>query len=440
MNQPATDLLESMRRQFDQAPYPRVPLEMSPKQEVNALYFHNLVTPFYLRNQQVIDTQGTVILDAGCGTGYTSLVLAEANPGAKIVGVDLSSESVRLAKQRLDYYQFDNAEFHTLAIEDLPSLNLAFDYINADEVLYLLPDPVAGLQAMRSVLKPNGILRTNFHSSLQRAPYLRSQKFFKATGLMSGSPQESDIALVRQTMRTLQDFVQIKATAWSPKFDEDDQRVLANHLLQGDKGWTIPEFFAALRAADLEFISMVNWRQWDLLVLFSDINELPIEIGLAIAEKSPEEQLHLFELLHPMHRLLDIWCGHPGQSVAYTSVAEWTDQDWQTATAHFHPQLRTPSLKESLVTCISELQPFEISRYLQMGDEAVAIDSLMAGCLFPLLETPQPVLSLVDRYRTLRPLDLITLEPTQPENAFERVKQLLLQLESLGYVLLERST
>lgn len=439
MNQPATDLLESVRRQFDQAPYPRVPLEASPKNEVNSLYFHNLVTPYYLRNQQVIDTKDKLILDAGCGTGYTSLVLAEANPGAKIVGVDLSPESVRLAKQRLDYYKFDNAEFHTLTIEELPSLNLRFDYINADEVLYLLPDPIAGLQAMRSALKPNGMIRTNFHSSLQRSHYLRAQKFFKSTGLMSGAPQESDIALVRQTMRSLQDFVQIKAIAWGPRFDESDQGVLANHLLQGDKGWTIPEFFAALRASDLEFISMVNWRQWDLLALFADINELPIEIGLAIAEKSPEEQLHLFELLHSVHRLLDLWCGHPGESQPYTPVSEWTDQQWQTAKVYFHPQLRTASLKESLVTCITELQPFEISRYLQMGDESVSIDSLMAGCLFPLLDGPRPVMSLVDRYKTLRPLDLMTLEPTQTEEAIERVKQLLLQLENLGYILLEHS-
>jgi len=43
-----------------------------------------------------------------------------------------------------------------------------------------------------------------------------------------------------------------------------------NYLLQGDKGFTITELFAALKAADLEFISMVNWRQWDLMDLFKE--------------------------------------------------------------------------------------------------------------------------------------------------------------------------
>ncbi|MBD2073749.1 methyltransferase domain-containing protein [Phormidium sp. FACHB-592] len=437
MNQPVIDALEKVRQQFDQAPYPRIPLEQSPKDDATRLYTHSLVTAFYLRNQQIINTQGAVILDAGCGTGYKSLMLAEANPGATIVGVDLSSESVKLAEQRLKHYDFHNAEFHAISIEDLPSLKLQFDYINADEVLYLLPDPVAGLQAMRSVLKPNGIIRTNFHSALQRMIYFRAQAFFKSVGLMGGTTQDEDIELVRQTMRSLKNHVFLKSTVWNPNFETDDEIVLANYLLQGDKGWTIPEFFAAMRAADLEFISMVNWRKWDLLSLFTDIEELPISVTLEIGEKSAEEQLHLFELLHPVDRLLDLWCGHPHEGMPYTPVAEWTADSWQTAYAHLHPQLKTAALKEDLIACITQSSPFEISRHLKIVDEPVSIDSFMAGCLLPLLEQPQPVTALAQRWQMLRPFNPVTLEPTTLENAFERVQQLLTTLESLGYILLE---
>ncbi len=91
------------------------------------LYIHNLVTAYYLRNGRVINTEGKVILDAGCGTGYKSLVLAIANPGAKIVGIDLSEESVKLAEQRLHDHGVAKAEFYALKIEDLPSLGLEFD-------------------------------------------------------------------------------------------------------------------------------------------------------------------------------------------------------------------------------------------------------------------------------------------------------------------------
>lgn len=93
MDDQKAELFEKVRKQFDSAPYPRIPLEQSPKDSSDILFIHNLATPYYLKNQEVVSTQGKLILDAGCGTGYKSLVLAEANPGAQIIGVDLSSEA-----------------------------------------------------------------------------------------------------------------------------------------------------------------------------------------------------------------------------------------------------------------------------------------------------------------------------------------------------------
>ncbi|VXD21793.1 hypothetical protein PL8927_720199 [Planktothrix serta PCC 8927] len=66
------ELLEKIRQQFDSAPYPRIPLEQSPKTDYELLFIHNLVTPYYLKYQKVINTEGKVILDAGCGAGYIS--------------------------------------------------------------------------------------------------------------------------------------------------------------------------------------------------------------------------------------------------------------------------------------------------------------------------------------------------------------------------------
>ncbi|MEG3836764.1 class I SAM-dependent methyltransferase [Microcoleus sp. Z1_C3] len=438
MNTQESELIEKIRQQFDKAPYPRIPLETSPKNSYQTLYLHNLVTAYYIRNQKVIETEGKVILDAGCGSGYKSLILAEANPGAKIVGIDLSEESVKLARQRLQYHGFENIEFHTLSIEELPSLNQQFDYINCDEVLYLLPDAVVGLQAMKAVLKPDGIIRTNLHSSLQRSSFFAVQKVFKIMGLMDDNPREMEIELAKEIIQDLKDDVAIKSRTWSSPAEKNEEWMLANYLLLGDRGYTVPEVFSALRDADLEFISMVSWRLWDLTDLFKEPNNIPAFLAMSLPDIPVEQRLHLFELLHPVHRLIDFWCGLPNQAQSFVPVSEWTVADWQQAKVHLHPQLRTPQLKEDLIKSITNQSSFEISRYVTSPTLVpILIESSVAACLLPLWEGAHPVISLAERWLNLRPLDLVTLEPVNQERAFNEIKELLISLEVFLYVLLE---
>ncbi|NJS16238.1 MAG: class I SAM-dependent methyltransferase [Nostocaceae cyanobacterium CSU_2_110] len=433
-----SELLEKIRQQFDSAPYPRIPVEDSPKDNLGVLHTHGLVTPYYLRNQKVIDTKDKVILDAGCGTGYKSLTLAFANPGSKVVGVDLSQESIQFAEKRLQYHAVDNVEFHTLLLDDLPKLGLEFDYINCDDVLYLLPDAVAGLQAMKSVLKPDGIIRVNLHSQLQREWYYRAQNLCKFMGLMDGNPEETEISTLRDIMKALKNDVQLKAKTWNPINEEDDSSILANHLLVGDKGSTIPEFFALLRNAGLDFISTVNWLRWDVMDLFKDPDDLPAFLALSLPELSEEERLHLFEQLHPIHRLIDLWCGHPQQQ-QLLPISEWTDKDWENVRIHLHPVLKTPDFREELIESVSQMHPFVISKHLSLIDQVVSIDSTMTLCLVPLLEQPQSMISLLERWKQVRPIDPVTMKTVQNEQAFYLVKLMILRLEGLGYVMVERN-
>lgn len=438
----ASELLEKIRQQFDSAPYPRVPVEDSPKEIPSLLYIHNLVTSYYLRNQKVIDTKGKVILDAGCGSGWKSLVLAEANPGAKIVGADISEESVKLAEQRLAYHGIENAEFHVCSVEELPKLGLEFDYINCDELLYLFPEPGKALKAMGSVLKPEGIIRSNLHCAFQRAEYFRSQELFKTMGLMDSNPSELEIGIVVENMKALRDVVKLKSQAWNPSYEGEDnkEKILMNHLFQGDKGYTIRDLFAALRVANLEFVKMVNWLKWELMDLFKEPDNLPAFLAMSLPDISEEERLYLFELLHPIHRLLDFWCGHPNQAKPFIPVSEWTNSDWQQVVVYLHPQLRTPNLRESLIASVTEMKPFIINKNLSIDGEGLTIDGSMAHCFIPLFEQPQSMTALVERWKQIRPLNPVTLQPMEYQQAFNLVQQFLQNLEKLGYVMLEQQS
>lgn len=441
MNIQNSELQEKVRQQFETGPYPRIPLEVSLKENYNFLFIHNLVTPYYLKHKKITDSKGKLILDAGCGSGYKALALAEANPGAKIVGIDLSQESVNLARERLQYYGFDNAEFYVMPLEDLPQLGMKFDYINNDEVLYLLSNPVIGLQAMKSVLNPEGIIRSNLHSSIARDSYFRAQKVFKMMGLMDDNPGELEVSIVRETFKALKDGVSLKKETWKAEQEDDSQYYMMNYLFQGDKGYTISQMFAALKDAGLEILSMVNWRRWALSELFQNPEDLPTFLAMSLPGLSLEEQLHLFELLHPIHRLLDFWCTHPGPEQSVATILDWTDSDWQSAWVHLHPQLRNPTLQADLLQSISNRRPFGISKYVTTTSlSPMYVESSLAACLLPLWEKEQPVSSLVERWIQIRPLDPATLEPVSHQTAFEEIKHLLSDLEVFLYVLLERST
>lgn len=432
------ELFAKIREQFDSAPYPRIALESFPE-NLQELYLHNLVTSYYLRNKRVISSEGKLILDAGCGSGYKSLVLAIANPGAKIVGIDLSEPSVDLARKRLDYQGIEGAEFHVLAIEEVGQLGYQFDYINLDDVLYLFEDIGECLGGLKSVLKPEGIIRANLHSALQRKPFFRAQEVFKMMGLMEGNPEEFEIEITRETMRSLKNNVNLKQVTWDRDLQTDPSSVLMNYLFQGDKGYTITDLFAALRTANLDFISLCNWRHWDWQDLFKDVEAFPEFLEKKLAKISVEDRLRLFELIHPVHRLINFWCGHFLEDQSVVSLSQWSDQDWQNGMVYLHPQLQGEKIKRELEECIQEFRPFRISRWIPVATFIpVEIDSHRASCLLPLWEGKQPIRGIVERWLKMNPVDPITLKPLSLGVAWEQVIALITSLERCLYLLVER--
>ncbi len=445
MNDQDIELLEKIRQQYNNVPYPNTPLETSPKNDFLMLFLHSLATPHYLNDRSIVETTDKVILDAGCGSGYKSLVLAEANPGAKIVGIDLSEESIDLAQKRLQYYGFDNAEFYALSIYDLPQLKLKFDYINCDEVLYLLPDVKKGLAVMKSVLKPQGIIRANLHSSIQRAFFFRGQKVFEMMGLMDSNPEDMEVEITVETMEALKDQVSIKARSWrsetyGTKTLEAKQKILVNYLLLGDKGFTVSQTMEALDETDLDFINMVMWQQWDVADLFENSDELPALWQRKLPELSIAQRLELYELIQPRHRLLDFWCTPKGQPKSTRlPIDQWSDLEWENTIAHLHPVLNTSQVKSDLYGAVQRQQPFEITRYIPVTSKSrFLVDSSAIACLLPLFESKQSFITLVEHCLKTRPVNPATLKPTTRQEAVNQIKQSLTALESCLYVLLEQ--
>lgn len=434
--------IDKVHQQFDNVPYPHVPLEKFPRDDINNLFVNSITTSHYLRNQQITNPEGKLILDAGCGTGYKSLELAVANPGAKVVGIDLSQQSVDIGRQRLHHHGFTDAEFYATSLENLPELGLAFDYINCDDTLYFLPDPLAGLQAMQSVLQPDGIIRANLHSIYQRSHFYRAQKLSDFLGLMDNAPSSMEFSAIRELMSSLKDDVSLKANVWMTNLDVvmDDEFLAQNFLLQSDKGSTIAEILEMIKASNLEFVSMVNWKYWDVLDLFRDKRNIPDYLSMLLQFASKEEQLYLYELLHPTHRLLDFWCGNIGKSQPFLPVQDWDLSDWENARAYIHPQLKNEKLKVELERAIALLAPFEITDFLTITSvNPISLFGVSSVCLKLLWNHPLSVIELAQQWLQMKPINLISGEPVSEIEAFDQIWQALMELEHFMFVMLEKN-
>ncbi len=440
MSKATAELYEKIRSQFNYLPYPVVNLEASPKMP-QPLFLHNFTTAYYRAYRRIPpDVECLSILDAGCGSGWTTLLLAEANPRAKIVGIDLSPASIEVAKERLRCHGYEQTEFLVMAVEDITTLGQKFDYINCDEMLYLVPDPVETLKAFRSVLKPQGLIRANLHSLYQREAIYHIQAALKMFGLMDGPSSDLEIEIAQSIWSELKDTTRIKKIMTPMPKDNDlaKQWILMNFLLRGDKGYTVTSMFELLEVADLEFVSMVNHEKWDLRRLFKDPQNLPPIIELGLATASQQAQLQLLELLNPAQRLLDFWCTLPGQHQDRPQMEAWTEAEWSRAKVYLHPQLQSQPIVEAIRASVKQRQSIELTQLLQANSpHPIFLGPMVTACLWPLWAGSCEFKSFIERWKKLFPLDLINLEPTSEAEVSFMLKQLFLQLEQMGFLLLE---
>lgn len=99
---------------------------------------------------------GSKVLEAGCGVGAQTIMLAKNNPNAQITSIDISEDSINHAKSLVEQNGFSNVEFETADLFDLPFEDESFDHIFVCFVLEHLQDPVSALKSLKRVLKKDG--------------------------------------------------------------------------------------------------------------------------------------------------------------------------------------------------------------------------------------------------------------------------------------------
>lgn len=100
--------------------------------------------------------KGSRVLEAGCGVGAQTVIMAKKNPQTHFVSVDISAESIKEAQITIAAENLNNVELKQGDIFNLPFLEESFDAVVLCFVLEHLPNPSEAINKLLRLLKKGG--------------------------------------------------------------------------------------------------------------------------------------------------------------------------------------------------------------------------------------------------------------------------------------------
>jgi len=189
------------------------------------------------------------ILVAGCGTTQAAHY-AVRWPHAQVVGIDVSEKSIAFTRGLKSKYALDNLEVRQLAVERVAELGQTFDHAVCTGVLHHLPDPDAGLRALRDVLEPTGAINIMVYAPYGRAGVYMIQSYCRLLGVGRTDTEIRDLAASLKALP--QDHPLTPLLRKSPDFATSAG--FADALLHPqDRSYSVPQLMNFLGRADMAF-------------------------------------------------------------------------------------------------------------------------------------------------------------------------------------------
>ncbi|SJZ62544.1 Ubiquinone/menaquinone biosynthesis C-methylase UbiE [Pilibacter termitis] len=144
---------------------------------------------------------GDVVLDVGCANGKLLTMLKERHQGMIGVGLDISEEMIRVAREKHPEFTFECAN-----AEKLPFDNGTFDWVICSASFHHFPAPKEFLKEAIRVLKPAGkllIAEIHFPKVTLPAYNFYIEKFNKEGDVRIYSPQQLKMMLAESGFHVL---------------------------------------------------------------------------------------------------------------------------------------------------------------------------------------------------------------------------------------------
>jgi 2-polyprenyl-3-methyl-5-hydroxy-6-metoxy-1,4-benzoquinol methylase len=96
------------------------------------------------------------VADVGCGSGWSSIAIAQAYPRVRVDGFDVDEPSIRTARENASKSGVDERVTFELRDVGAPGKTASYDLVTAFETIHDMSNPVAALAAMRGLVAPDG--------------------------------------------------------------------------------------------------------------------------------------------------------------------------------------------------------------------------------------------------------------------------------------------
>jgi len=100
----------------------------------------------------------STLLDVGCGPGNITLEFAEKLRFGNVIGIDASEAIIKKAQENYRASNLDNCSFRIGDAYSLDFEDNSFDIVHAHQLLQHLKNPIAAIQEMYRVVRPEGIV------------------------------------------------------------------------------------------------------------------------------------------------------------------------------------------------------------------------------------------------------------------------------------------
>lgn len=410
---------KALARQYESYPYPRRDPREDAKRLVVGSPSHLREVDHWIFGAARPASRSLNALMAGGGSGDGTIMLAQHLAWAKRPGtvtwLDRSAKAREVAEGRAKVRKLDNIRFVEGSILDLPNSGLGpFDYIDCCGVLHHMPDPLAGLKALASVLAPGGGMGLMVY-----APHGRTGVYMVQDALRLLAPAEAAdggpadpaprLDAARRLWKHLPETNWLRRNPWlSDHISGGDAGMYDLLLNPRDQAYTTTRFHDLITAAGLQLACWVEPVRYDPDVYLPDPRLRAITAGL-----SPIERAALAESV----------TGNMGIHIAYVTRAgeERPAPAWDDPT-------RIPVLREWEGEKLAKSLP--PSGVLPMNFDGISV-------AIPLPRLGPAILARIDGQRSIGEIgDLLAASGTSREVFATNFAELAKQMERVNRLLL----